>query len=161
MVTFMNLAIPIRRLLVMCRWCLLLAVLGAIIAYIVMTRPLPIREKAKTVSTLLLFHNVLIAYHREYHAFPSECMNAVDLIKVLSGKSVNGQNPKGIVFLSSFENELKLKEKIIDGWGRPFIVLHHKDATNIIIRSYGRNGFDDGGDGDDYEINTANFYNNN
>lgn len=137
------------------RICVLFVALAVIILWFVWVGPNPIRKKGQTVRTLLSFQSALCEYGHLYGTYPTECGNITNLVAILRGENTRGQNPKGVDFRRSFGQKAYSGAPYRDAWGQAFLIIKDNDGTNMVIRSSGRNGCDEGGRGDDCEFNTA------
>jgi len=120
--------------------------------------PYPIKCKVNTVRNLSTMKHALTSYHENYGVYPTQCISVAEIFNVLSGYNEKGENPEEMSFFSPMQHSSIDVDIILkDGWQRPFILINHNDGTNLTIRSVGKNGIDEGGEGDDCEINTKKF----
>jgi len=120
-------------------------------------QPVSAKPKACTTRSLSIVRAALVSYHEKYGRYPTSCADYGECIQILDGLTLRDDNPQGINFLESGRQSVGTSDLLHDGWGRPFLLILKDDGTNLIVRSVGRNGIDDGGKYDDSEINTSKF----
>ena len=89
----------------------------------------------------------LDAYQKEYHVYPQGFPETI--LAVLMARNSDSQNPKRIVFMEVLPDAFDAQGRLLDGWGRPFLIRTHKAGAQLRIQSLGKNGKDDGGKYDD------------
>jgi hypothetical protein len=115
-------------------------------------------EYAKSQQKVVSLATALRAYWIEYGEIPRG--DAANMLRVLEARNNDGQNPRKIIFIEFRPAVKRLFWEVrkgdrdneglyLDGWGRPFIIQFSADRRQVTIKSYGRNGKDDGGKGDD------------
>jgi len=73
-------------------------------------------------------------YYCHYHRFPVHCTNITELVQVLNGEDINGDNPDKIKF---FNDKVDLEKLLYDEYRFPFDLSVDASGTNFILRSYG------------------------
>ncbi len=93
----------------------------------------------------------LEAYYREYGRIPEGTLGEV--MRILSGYHQNTQNPKEIPFYpwTPDRDDFNAKGDWVDEWGTPFLLVKRSERT-LVLRSWGKNKRDDGGQFDDKTI---------
>ncbi len=107
------------------------------------------------------FELAVRSYYVKYRRLPDG--SGPELLAILAGENLNGQNPDSIVFMSLREPVYRFGRVVkpgdtdedgnyLDGWGRPMSIRVDHINRRMWIRSMGPNGTDDQGVGDDIEM---------
>jgi hypothetical protein len=103
--------------------------------------------QAKSQQGVVSLAVALRCYWIEYGEFPRG--DTVNVLKILEAGNADGQNPRKIVFIEFRQSDLDKIGRFLDGWGRPIVIAFSDDRRQVTIKSYGKNGKDDGGQRDD------------
>ncbi len=100
-------------------------------------------------------------YWARYNRIPEGSIS--NILTVLSASNLDAQNPDRIVFMKLRQPEYRFGRMVkpgdvdengnyLDGWGRPMQLEVHPETLSMRIRSFGPDGKDEGGKGDDIEM---------
>jgi len=132
-------AIAKRTLILICIGLPVLAVAGFLLSG-------PIRRHKKTVADVTTIMQALSAYASEQGELPRGTFGVI--CQLLQGKSIEGQNPKHLDYITVEDQEVNSKGEILDPWGHPYRVIVEQ---GLHVYSCGPNGLDEHGKGDDIE----------
>jgi hypothetical protein len=136
-------------------WLFPCAVIIIITVIVAMSIPPSVLYKARTMRKLTMYKHALIVYHRQYGCYPIQCETVVQLLALLKGQNLRGDNPEEIDFFCGIGDTALDKKPTLDGWGHMLFVKRNNDGKNLIVRSLGKNGQNDGGKYDDMQFDTA------
>jgi len=100
-------------------------------------------------------------YWHKYHEVPMGSVS--NMLAVLAAENTDAQNPERIVFMKCRPPVIRFSRVVVygdtdengnylDGWGRPFKIYNDVKKNQIVMKSYGPNGDDEQGRGDDEVI---------
>jgi len=97
----------------------------------------------KTTRAIGLFEDLIFTMCISYEQTPKASYK--DTIEMMK------QHPKCKDEMSMFSSYAELILRGTDSWGRPFFYKKNESDHTVIIRSFGKNGYDENGNGDDIQ----------
>ena len=71
------------------------------------------------------------------------------VVRGKDGATLMAELTRGGYFDGFGDSDRDAEGRILDGWGNPFVIIIEEDGCRVNIISFGPNGKDDGGKGDD------------
>jgi len=94
----------------------------------------------QSTRTYAMLSRVQLAVEYYYGFFPTNEQHVGEIVRMYIP-----MDRSGAYWRKAFDEQGRL----LDGWGRPFVVTVESNGTVLVVKSLGRNGLDDGGKGDD------------